>query len=250
MSRHDGAEAESRQADAGAESRLVLQCASGGPGDTRAAGCRLGKMLRHGDTVMLHGGVGAGKTVFVGGIALALGVREPVTSPTYTFSNTYEGAIERGASGQSGACGLACAGDAGDSGGVGGAGNGVGSAVCCAGGVDSVGNAGDSGGAACAGYAGCAGGMAGGAEKHGQSAKAALCHFDVYRLDDPDGAVEIGLADSMGDAGGVTVVEWAENISPYYPPAYYDVFISKTEDWNDDRQIVIRHVGRGSGGQH
>jgi tRNA A37 threonylcarbamoyladenosine biosynthesis protein TsaE len=206
-------------------------------------------MLRRGDTVMLHGDIGAGKTVFAGGIALALGVREPVTSPTYTFSNTYAGAIE-----QDGARNSGCAGSAS---GAGSAGGGAGSA-CDASGAGGASDAACVVGTVCAGVAACAGNArdavcAGGGGGHGQSgqgAGAALCHFDVYRLDDPDGAVEIGLADSMGDPGGVTVVEWAENILPYYPSSYYDVFISKTEDWNDDRRIAVWHVGRGSGGQH
>ena len=39
----------------------------------------------------LHGDLGAGKTCFVQGIALALGINQPVTSPTFTIVNEYHG---------------------------------------------------------------------------------------------------------------------------------------------------------------
>lgn len=40
----------------------------------------------------LHGNLGGGKTCFVQGLALALGVQRPVTSPTFTLVHEYEGA--------------------------------------------------------------------------------------------------------------------------------------------------------------
>lgn len=48
-----------------------------------------GKTLRAGDTVLLDGEMGAGKTVVAKGIALGLGVKEEVTSPTYAYVNAY-----------------------------------------------------------------------------------------------------------------------------------------------------------------
>lgn len=47
------------------------------------------KTLEKGDVVLLDGNMGAGKTVFVKGIAKGLGIEVPVTSPTYTYVNTY-----------------------------------------------------------------------------------------------------------------------------------------------------------------
>ena len=49
------------------------------------------RQLQAGDTVLLDGEMGAGKTVFAKGIAKGLGVEEEVTSPTYAYMNEYEG---------------------------------------------------------------------------------------------------------------------------------------------------------------
>ncbi len=51
------------------------------------------KTLRAGDTVLLIGEMGAGKTVLAKGIARGLGVSSEVTSPTYAYINSYEGEI-------------------------------------------------------------------------------------------------------------------------------------------------------------
>jgi len=59
--------------------------------ETRNAGKQLGDSLRPGDIVALRGPLGAGKTVFAQGVAESLGIREPVTSPTYTLISEYEG---------------------------------------------------------------------------------------------------------------------------------------------------------------
>ena len=48
--------------------------------------------LQGGDVVLLSGELGAGKTTFTKGIALALGISEPVTSPTFTIIKEYKGA--------------------------------------------------------------------------------------------------------------------------------------------------------------
>ena len=56
---------------------------------TRAWGARLGRMLRAGDLVILTGGLGAGKTTLTQGIAEGLGVRGPITSPTFVISRVH-----------------------------------------------------------------------------------------------------------------------------------------------------------------
>ena len=52
---------------------------------------RFGERLKGGDTVLLLGDLGAGKTLFAKGVALGMGVSEEVTSPTYAYMNEYEG---------------------------------------------------------------------------------------------------------------------------------------------------------------
>ena len=49
--------------------------------------------LRPGDTVLLDGEMGAGKTLIAKGIAKGLGILEEVTSPTYAYINSYEGTL-------------------------------------------------------------------------------------------------------------------------------------------------------------
>ena len=58
--------------------------------DTEALGARLAADLRPGDVVLVSGELGAGKTTFVRGAARALGVTEPVTSPTFVVGHLYE----------------------------------------------------------------------------------------------------------------------------------------------------------------
>src|SRR6056300_1536515 len=60
------------------------------PTDTRAFAAALARVVRSGDTIVLTGEMGAGKTVVAQGIGAALGVAEPMTSPTFTLVNTYE----------------------------------------------------------------------------------------------------------------------------------------------------------------
>ncbi|OBK83753.1 tRNA (adenosine(37)-N6)-threonylcarbamoyltransferase complex ATPase subunit type 1 TsaE [Mycolicibacter sinensis] len=57
--------------------------------DTIALGARLGAQLRAGDVVVLSGPLGAGKTVLAKGIAAALDVDGPVTSPTFVLAREH-----------------------------------------------------------------------------------------------------------------------------------------------------------------
>lgn len=49
--------------------------------------------LKPGDVVVLDGEMGAGKTVFTKGIALGLGIKDNITSPTYAYMNDYGGKL-------------------------------------------------------------------------------------------------------------------------------------------------------------
>ena len=62
-----------------------------GPEETEAAGAELARRLAPGDVVLVSGELGSGKTTFVRGACRALGVEEPVTSPTFTIGHVLPG---------------------------------------------------------------------------------------------------------------------------------------------------------------
>ena len=57
--------------------------------ETQALGQRLAKRLLPGDVIAYFGDLGAGKTALTRGIAQGLGVKDLVTSPTYTIVNEF-----------------------------------------------------------------------------------------------------------------------------------------------------------------
>ena len=61
--------------------------------ETRDLASFLSKVFQAGDVVVLSGDLGAGKTAFTQGLGLALGVEHPITSPTFTLANKYEGEL-------------------------------------------------------------------------------------------------------------------------------------------------------------
>lgn len=61
--------------------------------ETRAFGYHLGKVCKPGTVISLRGSLGAGKTVLAKGLALALGISEPIVSPTFTLIQEYEGTL-------------------------------------------------------------------------------------------------------------------------------------------------------------
>ena len=65
---------------------------TGSPEETEAVAADLARRLVVGDVVTVSGELGSGKTTFVRGACAALGVREQVTSPTYTIGHRYHGA--------------------------------------------------------------------------------------------------------------------------------------------------------------
>lgn len=62
---------------------------TGSAQQTRLLGEQLGARLRAGDLVLLHGGLGAGKTTFTQGLAAGLQVEGRVTSPTFIVARTH-----------------------------------------------------------------------------------------------------------------------------------------------------------------
>jgi tRNA threonylcarbamoyladenosine biosynthesis protein TsaE len=72
---------------------VVAPTRTAGPEETEALGAALAEELQPGDVVLVAGELGAGKTTFVRGAARALGVRDPVTSPTFTIGARYHGRV-------------------------------------------------------------------------------------------------------------------------------------------------------------
>lgn len=69
----------------------MIACTTSDVDGTRAVAAEVAATARDGDLLVLVGDLGAGKTHFTQGFARALGVTEPVTSPTFTLANRYEG---------------------------------------------------------------------------------------------------------------------------------------------------------------
>ena len=62
--------------------------------ETKRLAAALAELIRPGDVVLLAGDLGAGKTAFAQGFGAALGIDEPITSPTYTLVSQYSGRLE------------------------------------------------------------------------------------------------------------------------------------------------------------
>jgi tRNA threonylcarbamoyladenosine biosynthesis protein TsaE len=60
-----------------------------GPAETESLGAELARALGDGDVVLIRGELGSGKTTLVRGAARALGVSDPVTSPTFSIGHRY-----------------------------------------------------------------------------------------------------------------------------------------------------------------
>jgi tRNA threonylcarbamoyladenosine biosynthesis protein TsaE len=70
---------------------VIVQTASAA--ETRAVGAAIAACLAAGDVVVLEGDLGSGKTTLAQGIAGALGVTEPVVSPTFAIVREYDGTV-------------------------------------------------------------------------------------------------------------------------------------------------------------
>lgn len=69
----------------GARGSHMLDFVSHSARQTHRLGMRLGRLLRPGDVLLFSGEFGAGKTVFIQGVAEGLGVTGVVTSPSFTL---------------------------------------------------------------------------------------------------------------------------------------------------------------------
>jgi tRNA threonylcarbamoyladenosine biosynthesis protein TsaE len=65
-----------------------------GPEETEALGKAFGEELTGGAFIALRGGLGLGKTAWVRGLASGLGIKDTITSPTFTILKSYEGRLK------------------------------------------------------------------------------------------------------------------------------------------------------------
>ena len=63
-----------------------------------------------------------------------------------------------------------------------------------------------------------------------------LFHYDCYRIETPEQAERLGLADYF-DMGGICLIEWAQNIAPLLPKNVKRVQIKKINE--NEREILF-----------
>jgi tRNA threonylcarbamoyladenosine biosynthesis protein TsaE len=69
-----------------------------------------------------------------------------------------------------------------------------------------------------------------------------LFHIDAYRLGDPEEALAAGLIDER-QAGGVTVLEWAERLEGYLPDDRLEIELEPDADEADRRTLRLNPTG-------
>lgn len=70
---------------------MIKRIITKSPAETIKAAEEIGRLLKKGDIIAYHGGLGAGKTTFTRGLALGLGLGDVVSSPTFALVNEYNG---------------------------------------------------------------------------------------------------------------------------------------------------------------
>ena len=69
----------------------MITLTASNPSDTASIAAVLAEMAKPGDMFVLIGEMGAGKTFFAQQFGAALGVTEPITSPTFNLLHNYQG---------------------------------------------------------------------------------------------------------------------------------------------------------------
>ena len=70
---------------------MERQIISNSPDETKALAERIGNIMPSGCVIAAYGQLGAGKTLFASGLALGLGIKDIISSPTFIFFNEYQG---------------------------------------------------------------------------------------------------------------------------------------------------------------
>lgn len=141
----------------------MIALATKSPEETQELGAAVADALQPGDVVLLIGDMGAGKTTFVKGLGAALGVTEPITSPTFVLLHTYQGRMP-------------------------------------------------------------------------------LHHADLYRLDQLDEVVDLGIAELL-EEGGIALVEWADRGVRAFPRDVLTIAFEYDEDDENVRRFVLSASG-------
>ena len=67
-----------------------------------------------------------------------------------------------------------------------------------------------------------------------------LYHFDMYRIDDIDEILEVGLTEYFGNSDAVCVIEWAENIQKLLPKNLIKIKINKLGEFK--REFIFENI--------
>ena len=78
---------------------------------------------------------------------------------------------------------------------------------------------------------------------HEYDGRLPIAHFDMYRIHTLDDLYSTGFFEYL-DSGGVTVIEWSENIEPYLPDRLYRIRIARGDDENE-RTLTIEDENTG-----
>lgn len=65
----------------------------------------------------------------------------------------------------------------------------------------------------------------------------AVMHFDLYRLESPEDALELGIEEAFIDS--VCLIEWAGRLGPYLPPTALNLRIGSDLDGDDRRHVTL-----------
>jgi len=142
---------------------LTLTVRTDSPEQTLDLAADFARSLPEGTVVAISGDLGAGKTLFAQGMARGLGVKDHVTSPTFTLINEYQGRV-------------------------------------------------------------------------------AFYHMDLYRLDNEEEILDLGLEEYF-QSSGITLVEWPERIEDFLPSSCIRIHMEKGWEDPNGEYRMIKFVG-------
>jgi tRNA threonylcarbamoyladenosine biosynthesis protein TsaE len=68
--------------------------------------------------------------------------------------------------------------------------------------------------------------------------KGALWHYDLYRLQDPEEMIELGIEDAFEN--GIVFIEWSSRMGSVFQPRHYTITLATIENAPDKRAILIQ----------